>query len=307
MQIPSAKDQYGLKKLFVAPKGQLLICLDYSQLEIRMMCVFCKDPAMTEIMRDPHGDIHTNTAKEFNVPRSPVAKFINFNLQYGGGGWMMSQILTVAGVPTTQEEGEKYRQMYDNTYPGVHLFRQKMYDFHRCEGYFPYIHGMRRVVPDLNSKNARMVHGAENQLVNNIIQGSGQVLVKQSVLRADYMQPNWDAKYLKVLSAKSGNSRHKAIIAEYAKQVEIYRKLFEAAHCRFLMQVHDELLFCVDAEAAVEAGNALADLMTWIPWFVPVTPFHIPLKVDGGIGKSWKEAKGDSAIAKIEFFGKRYD
>lgn len=142
-----------------------------SQIEIRVMAIFSKDVLMTEVLNDPHGDIHTTTAREFGVNRSPQAKYCNFNLQYGGGGFMLAKILTLAGAPTDASTGDMYKRNYDATYPGVSAFRKQMYAFHNAEGYFPMLCGRKVSVKNLDSKSWRLRHKAETQLANNVIQG----------------------------------------------------------------------------------------------------------------------------------------
>ena len=109
-QIPARADIYKIRNCFLAPKGMKIVCIDYAQLELRVMALLCKDPAMSKILRDPKGDIHQNTADKFGVARNPTAKQLNFLMLYGGLARMLAGRLTQEGVPTEVEEAEQHRQ-----------------------------------------------------------------------------------------------------------------------------------------------------------------------------------------------------
>ncbi|VVH67438.1 DNA polymerase I (EC, partial [uncultured Gammaproteobacteria bacterium] len=53
---------------------------------------------------------------------------------------------------------------------------------------------------------------------------------------------------------------------------------------KMIMQVHDELVFEVNASKADEFADKIKDLMQ------NAYPLDIPLKVDVGVGVSWQEA-----------------
>jgi len=289
-QIPSKKDKYGIKYGFrTQSKKRKMICLDYSQMEIRMMCIFARDPLMTEVLNDPKGDIHTVTAERFNVERDPVAKFCNFNLQYGGGGYMLAKILTLAGVPTTPDEGENFKRQYDNTYHRVPAFRDEMYAYHLQEGWFPMLTGRRLVIEGLDSTDKRVRHKAETQAINNLIQGSSQDWLKAAIVRIDPYCINPDRTVGNYIEF---SDEHRRIIGEYAERLDDYRELFKRADLKWLLQVHDEMLFEANAKLAKKCADAIAEIMTWRPYFEPVVDLTVPIRVDGGVADTWGDAKG---------------
>lgn len=67
------------------------------------------------------------------------------------------------------------------------------------------------------------------------------------------------------------------------------------AHAKLLLQVHDELVFEVDADKADDIGkliktamqNALTDTAKQLGWEVD---FAVPLVVEVGIGENWDQA-----------------
>lgn len=315
-QIPSRKDEFGIKSCFVAnaffpsegvffiggrefarnkfskAKRRLLIILDYAQLEIRVMCLLCGDPEMTRILRDPAGDIHTNTANRFKVARDPSAKNLNFLMLYGGKEYALSEQLNFLGVPTTPEQCAIFRQQYDHVYYRVHEYREELLVTHQRHGHVELFCGdyRHRTLPDVNWHNDWEKHKAETTLSNNVVQGSGQDFLKAAIIRADYRCYNPDSAVLaRALHPKS--SKTLPIIKDYVPRLERYRRTLKLAQCEYLLQVHDEVAFSVDYHAAEECLNILGDIMSWRHFMPSRIPYRIPLVAEGGVGENWKAAK----------------
>ena len=296
-QIPQRGDTYGIRDCFVPPKGKSLVCLDYAQLEIRVMALMCKDPAMTQILRDPKGDIHQNTADEFGVDRSPTAKQLNFLLLYGGQEYMLSEKLTTEGVPTTPAQAKAYRDRYNQVYYRVAEFRQELLAHHQEHGYIRILTGRRRWINDIDWTNRRSIHKAETTLSNNCIQSGGQDLLKASIIRIDPTCVNVDS----VLPSRMAMTKsHKLKLKDYAWKLENkLRPLFRLAKLEWILQVHDEAIWFVEDNAAEEVGQAIADIMTWRHFFPAITSYSVPITVEGGVGTSWKHAKSKTPTHKI--------
>lgn len=286
--IPARNDRYGIKTCFEAPKGEQLICMDFSQIELRVMALLSKDPLMTKVLNDPNGDIHTETANKMHVPRDPVAKQCNFLIQFGGGGGVLSQRLCLEGQPTTKEQGDQLIVDWDNTYRFVKPFRESQFKFHEQNGFIYLLTGRRRVINNILSTNRYKRHMAETQLANNLIQGSAQDLMKALIIRMSPNRPNMD-KYL-------GNfvnlpREHALILKDYAAKVEKYRRVFRLANMKFRLQVHDEILNTAQASAALECGSYISEMMTWRHFFPPITDMSVAIRGDGGVGPTWALAK----------------
>lgn len=301
--LPAAKDTYGIRSCFVAPKGQSIICLDFSQIEIRVMAIFSKDEAMSTILRDPKGDIHQLTADQFNVPRSPVAKQINFLQLYAGGSYAMANKLTLEGAPTTPEIAQTYIDKYNDLYPGVQARRKEWLREMQRHGYVRYLLGNRRYLLDVDWSKRREMHKAETTISNNLCQGSAQLMLKCAIVRSDPLCINPDRVILARATRYDISRAHKLRLQDYAHKLEKLRREFLKAKLRWLMQVHDENLYTVDKYAAAEIGHKVADIMTWIPYFEPITSISVPVLVDGGVGESWKEAKSKTPQHKLEASG----
>jgi DNA polymerase I-like protein with 3'-5' exonuclease and polymerase domains len=305
-QIPSKNDIYGIKECFIAPKkakgfrrNQKLICLDYAQLELRIACQYSKDIEMCKILRDPKGDIHTN---RFNVDRDPTAKQLNFLLLFGGMQWMLAENLTNEGVPTTPDEAAVYLARYSEVHPGQVAFRKQLLREHEDKGYITYLTGRKRWIEGIDWDNKKDRHKAETTLSNNSIQGVGQDFLKAAVIRCSPKRINPDKAVLN--SNIPLRPKFKALLKDYARRVEKQRKVLKDAHTQFLLQVHDEVLFCADEPAAEEVGNIICSTMCWAHPFPvsrhnPNYGYNVPLVADGGIGDNWKQAKGKTPEIKL--------
>jgi DNA polymerase I-like protein with 3'-5' exonuclease and polymerase domains len=305
MQIPSQADIYGIKECFSVmamknPEDWLMIVFDYAQLEIRVDTLYSSDPALTKILCDPKGDVHTNTSVESGVPRNPTAKQLNFLLLFGGGAYMLSENLSNLEIPTTVEEAQAYCDRYDAVYPGVREYRLRILREHQKEGFITYFTGRRRWIDDIDWSNRREVHKAETTLANNSVQGVGQDFLKASLIRTDYRCIDVDKWVLDKLTLPK---THKAIISDYQRKLIPIRKLLKGAETQFIQQVHDEAIWICKRKHAQEVANALGTVMTWRHPFPnnPKYKYTVPLVVEGGIGHSWKEAKSEkSALAHFK-------
>lgn len=286
--IPARNDRYGLKECFEAKDGELIICMDFSQIELRVMALLSKDPLMTKVLNDPKGDIHTETATKMNVPRDPAAKQCNFLIQFGGGGSVLAQRLCMEGQPTTKEEGDQLIIDWDNTYPYVKAFREHQFKFHEENGFIYLLTGRKRVIENIMSSNRYKRHMAETQLANNLIQGSAQDLTKALIIRCSPNRPNMDQFFGNFMNLPRD---HALILKDYYAKVNKYRRIFRLANLRWRLQVHDEVLYTSQASAALECGSYISEMMSWRHYFPPITDMTVAIRGDGGVGQSWKLAK----------------
>jgi DNA polymerase-1 len=301
--IPAAKDTHGLRSCFTAPKGQYVICLDFSQIEIRTMAILSKDPELCRVLCDPDGDIHQNTADQFHVARSPIAKQINFLMLYGGGPFALSQKLTLEGAPTTPDLAKTYIDKYDEVYGGVREFRRKLLHDHQRNGHCDYLIGRQRYLLDVDWSSRREMHKAETVLSNNINQGSAQDWLKASIVRGDPLCINPDREIVKRMTF---SREHTLRLRDYAVKLDKLRTDMLKANCKWVLQVHDETLYFCDRVAAHDIGKRIAEMMTWCHYFEPITSIDVPVVVDGGVGENWSHAKGKEPLFKLEHFGEKF-
>lgn len=298
-QIPSRKDIFAIKDAFEAPKGYKIICLDHAGLELRIMALLSREHRMAEALNDVLRDIHTETSQTFSVDRDPTAKQINFLLQYAGTAWALAEKLTTEGIPTTPQQAQVYVDIYRRERPKVIEYREHLLREHQECGHVTLLTGRRRGLEDhirWNNRNDR--HRAETRLSNNVVQGSGQDILKAGVIRCDFNRFNPDKRMLR--SNLPEKPSFKAYLRDRGRELEKHRRVFRQTDTRFVLQVHDEALFFVKEEAAEEVGNRIAEILVWKHYFPAIVPYTVKLRVEGGIGSTWKIAKGKQAEVRLD-------
>jgi DNA polymerase-1 len=192
---------------FVAPEGMLLVSLDYSQIELRVLAHLSADPNLTSAFKEGV-DVHRRTAAEvFGVNEDEVtdkqrsiAKAVNFGVVYGQTAFGLSRGL---GIP--QGRAGKYIKTYFERIPGVDAYMRKLIDDAKRRGFSETIFGRRRRIPELKARGAAKAYG-ERIARNTPIQGSAADIMKIAM-------------------------------------VEVERRMEKVDYARMLLTVHDELIF----------------------------------------------------------------
>ena len=241
-----------IRRAFVAEEGMLLLSLDYSQIELRVLAHLSGDPVLREaFQRDV--DVHAWTAAEvFDVEvdtvdaeQRRVAKAVNYGLGYGQTDFGLAQALD---IPRAQ--AKKYIERYFERFSGVARHMEEVIEKARAEGSVRTISGRRLPLPAIHSRNFQERTGAERLARNAPIQGTAADILKIAMLR---IQAELDAMK--------------------GKDVP-----------RMLLTVHDELVFEVPREQSGDFARRVQGLME------NAVSLDVPLKVDVGEGRSWADA-----------------
>ena len=239
----------GIRAAFIAEPGCVLLTADYSQIELRLLAHFSRDPLLVEAYRRGD-DVHTLTASQvFGVPPLMVtadhrrqAKVVNFGIVYGLSPFGLSQNL---GIETS--EAKLFITNYFEKYAGVKTFIDRTLDEARRELKVKTLFGRVRPIPDINSKNFTQRGFAERTAVNTPLQGTAADLIKIAMIRIDAA--------LRERGMKS----------------------------RMTLQVHDELVFEVP-EKEVDVMQALVR-----EHMEKVHALAVPLQVEMGLGSNWRD------------------
>ncbi|CAM3307829.1 DNA polymerase I [Helicobacter labetoulli] len=213
-----------IRQAFISKEGHSLISIDYSQIELRLLAHFCKDPSLVEsFMQDK--DIHFETAarlfgEQEATQKRFIAKSINFGLIYGMGSKKLSQTLQ---IPLKQ--AKEYIQSYFALFPTIKDFLNAQEEFLLENGYSQTLLGHRRYF-DFKRATDFMRANFLREGINSIFQGSAADLIKLSMCEI-----------------------HK----QYAK-----------SDLKMLLQVHDELIFEAPSEKAESYANEVAHIMNTI-------------------------------------------
>ena len=177
-----------IRKAFIPSDSQhILMAADYSQIELRLIAELSGDAAMLAAFNQGL-DIHTATAaKVFNVPLDKVsremrsnAKTVNFGIIYGVSAFGLSQ-----QTDLTRTESKEVIESYFETYPGIKKYMDENIDQARKNGFVSTILGRRRILRDINSRNAILRGHAERNAINTPVQGSAADMIKLAMIAID--------------------------------------------------------------------------------------------------------------------------
>jgi DNA polymerase-1 len=240
-----------IREAFVAPPGRVLVSLDYSQIELRILAHIADIPALKQAFADGI-DIHAMTASEmFSVPLDQMtgdirrrAKAINFGVIYGISGFGLARNLR---IPKAEAQG--FIDRYFERFPGIREYMSSTIRFAQDKGYVQTLFGRKIHTPEINAKGPGAGF-AKRAAINAPIQGTAADVIRRAMIRMPAAIAGIDAK--------------------------------------MLLQVHDELLFEV-AEDAVDALVPVArDVMEGAAH--PAVDLSVRLVVEAGRGASWAAA-----------------
>lgn len=178
-------DGREIRRAFIPDPGNIFMSVDYSQIELRIMADLSKDPVMVEAFLSG-ADIHRATAakiyheklEEVSDNQRRNAKTANFGIIYGISAFGLSERL---GIP--RAEAKELIQGYFRTYPHIREYMDKSIELAREKGYVTTIMGRKRMLPDINSRNAVVRGYAERNAINAPIQGSAADIIKIAMVR----------------------------------------------------------------------------------------------------------------------------
>lgn len=165
-----------IRQGFIAREGNLLLSIDYSQIELRLLAHFSQDPSLMQAFKEGK-DIHTETAlKIFGTEeKRAVAKSINFGLIYGMGAKKLSETLKI-----TLKEAREYIQNYFENFPTVKSFLKSQEESIENAGYAQTLLGHRRYF-HFESATDFQKSNYLREGINSIFQGSAADLIKLSM------------------------------------------------------------------------------------------------------------------------------
>ncbi|WP_104505568.1 DNA polymerase I [Acinetobacter indicus] len=237
-----------IRKAFIAPEGRVLLAADYSQIELRLMAHFSQDDALVDAFN--HGqDVHRRTAAEvLNIALEDVTPDQRRQAKAVNFGLLygMSEFGLIRQLGFTREESQNYIKQYFQRYPGIYEYMQRTRQVALEQGFVETLTGRRLYTPDIDARNMMVRKAAERAAINAPLQGSAADIIKMAMVEVDKMLPRDQAK--------------------------------------MLLQVHDELVFEVDANVADELAPKLAEVMQ------SVIELSVPLVIEVGKGQNWDEA-----------------
>ncbi|KUJ78924.1 DNA polymerase I [Ruegeria profundi] len=240
-----------IREAFVAEPGNVMVSLDYSQIELRILAHIADIPALKQAFTDGL-DIHAMTASEmFDVPPDEMtpdirrkAKAINFGVIYGISGFGLARNLR---IPRAEAQG--FIDRYFERFPGIRKYMDDTIAFAKDHGYVQTLFGRKIHTPEINAKGPHAGF-SRRAAINAPIQGTAADVIRRAMVRMP------DA--INGLPAK------------------------------MLLQVHDELLFEVAEDAVDQVIDVARDVMEGAS--NPAVKLDVKLSVDAGQGANWAEA-----------------
>jgi DNA polymerase-1 len=240
-----------IRACFVPEPGNLLLSVDYSQVELRVLAHIANEQVLRDIFLRGE-DVHTETAsavfelppEQLDVGMRSKAKMVNYGIVYGLSAYGLADRLRIP-----QEEAQEFIDRYLERFPAVAQFMKDAVIQAETHGYVSTLFGRRRQIPEIRARNWQVRKLGERLAVNTIIQGTAADIIKVAMVRA------YDA--LKAAGLRT----------------------------QMILQIHDELLF----EGPAEEMEAAKEIVT--REMVGAAELDPPLAVDAGIGENWLAAK----------------
>src|SRR5215217_3929060 len=240
-----------IRACFVADPGNVLLSVDYSQVELRVLAHIAGEDVLREIFKRGE-DVHTETAsavfelppEQLGVRKRSKAKMVNYGIVYGLSAYGLADRLQI-----DQGEAQEFIDRYLARFPAVAQFMKDAVTQAEQHGYVSTLFGRRRQIPEIRARNWQTRKLGERLAVNSVIQGTAADIIKVAMVRA-----------------------HEALAAEGLKT-------------RCILQIHDELLFEGPQEEAERATEIACAEM------VGAADMDPPLAVESGVGPNWLDAK----------------
>ncbi len=239
-----------IRQAFRAPPGKRILAVDYSQIELRIMAHLSGDESLLRAFREGV-DVHAATAAEVfggtpeSVTRDQRRAAKAINF---GLIYGMSAFGLARQLKISNKEAQAYVDLYFARYPGVKRYMDETRERARQQGYVETVYGRRLYLPEIDSRNPQRRNYAERTAINAPMQGTAADIIKMAMIDVHHWLQEKQPPAL------------------------------------MIMQVHDELVFEVDAgkvdEIAAEVSRRMAS----------VASLKVPLVAEAGSGMNWDEA-----------------
>ncbi len=253
-QIPSRSELgKAIRKAFVAEEGNFLVAIDYSQIEMRVAAHMTGCKSMIDLFLEGR-DIHTETASQiFGVPVDEVTswqryptKTMGFGVIYGLTPHGLFNQMSQEGLEDWDEKAcERFIKEYYQLRPELETWQNQTRAFAGKHGYVSDMFGRLRYIPEMLCPVKRYRSAGERQAINMPIQSTAQGILKTAMVKMH--QANYHHPYA------------------------------------WLLQIHDELMFEVEAVHAVQFVEWAEQIME------SAVKLSVPINVEAKMGTNWGE------------------
>jgi DNA polymerase-1 len=240
-----------VRRAFIAPPDHVLLAVDYSQIELRIMAHISDDVALIEAFNQGQ-DIHRATAAAvFSVEPADVtyeqrsfAKRVNFGLMYGMGAFRLAR-----DSDLTLADAEHFITTYFERFPGVKRYMDETEQLAIEKGYVQTLMGRRRYFPTLKERGMKgnQARAELRAAINMPIQGTAADILKVAM-------------------------------------IHLHRELANSPlQARMILQVHDELVLEVPKAELDETIILVTDIMQ------SAFELKVPLIANAEYGENWRD------------------
>ena len=226
----------GLRRMFAAGAGNVLVDADYSQIELRLLAHISGDENMRAAFLSGE-DVHRVTASQvFGIPLEDVtpeerrrAKAVNFGIVYGISAFSLAQ-----DIHESVADARAYMDAYLRRFAGVREYQKNIVEQAHKDGYVSTLFHRRRYLPELKG-NFTMRSFGERVALNMPIQGTAADIIKLAM-------------------------------------VNVARRLrAEGKQAELILQVHDELIVeCPEAERESVCAILQEEMENAVRYSVPL-------------------------------------
>jgi hypothetical protein len=195
--------RYEVRKSLVASPGLVLLTADYSQIELRLLTHFCKDPSLLTAFRPPQTSVTSKKEDIFErlasiYKRKPMElitkqdrqeiKQLSYAVIYGAGSRLISEQMNIS-----VEEAKQLISDFHQRFPKISVFMQELFEECQEKGYVETLFGRKRYLSfdkvkqkkdkgkdkeDEREENWKLISKLQRQVINTLCQGSAADLVK---------------------------------------------------------------------------------------------------------------------------------
>ena len=249
-----------IRNAFTAEKGNKILSIDYSQIELRLAAILSGDKKFIEIFKNGE-DVHTAVAAEvFNVARDKVtkdmrrqAKVINFGILYGMGVNSLRSALSEGGTPISREEAQSFFDEYFSGFYELARYLDEVRTAAHTQGFTETLFGRRRYHEAIRSNIPYIRAAAERMAINAPLQGTGADIVKLAMVRID----------------------------EYLKAEKLDKDV------SLILQVHDELVYEVKESLVKTVAPKIKEIMEHV--IDGKDARGVPIVAEASVGDNWGE------------------
>ena len=224
-----------LRRLVRADPGRLLVCADYSQIELRIAALLSKDELLLAAY-SAGADLHAQTAKALcgDGTRRQLGKCANFGLLYGSGAAGLQAFAKSSyQVVLTLQEAAQHRTRFLRTYAGLRKWQQQIDSAARLSRKVHTRAGLVRVLEPYRMTEA----------LNTPVQGSAAEVLLAALGRLPHWLRGLDARLVlhchdELLLDCAEEDAPAAVAALTGCMIEAWQRLFPEAAMPGICEAH---------------------------------------------------------------------